>query len=61
MGYLWPRFAMPRRNSNAQRGGNPHRRNSGAGFMKGRNGKKRAAGDKAPMTGGAMHSKTRLR
>lgn len=54
---------MPRKNANAQRGGNAHTRGGGA-WMKGkkRRGKGGAARpDNAPLTPGAMHSKTRLR
>lgn len=43
---------MPRRNRNVWKGGNHHRRASG---------KKGARADKAPLTPGEMHSRTRLR
>jgi hypothetical protein len=57
---------MPRRNSNAKDRGNHHSRNGGGwmGVNKGKGGKKRhrkAKGDRAPLTPGAMHSRTRLR
>lgn len=59
MGYLVPHYAMPRRNHNADRGGRPHKKRQGQGWMKGR--KKGKTGDRAPLTGGSMHSKTRIR
>lgn len=62
MGYVWP-SPMPRRNSNAQSGGNSHSR-GGRAWMKGkkRTGKDgKPAADNAPLTPGEMHSKTRLR
>lgn len=55
---------MPRRNENAERGGQPHTRGKGSGWMKGktRRAKKGAARpDNAPLTPGSMHSRTRLR
>lgn len=64
VGYLWPR-PMPRRHKNAQRGGNAHSRGSGGGWMhpKGKRKKKGGgqAADRAPLTPGEMHSRTRLR
>jgi hypothetical protein len=54
---------MPRKNSNAQKGGNAHARN-GRAWMKGkkRRGKDgRPTPDNAPLTPGDMHSQTRLR
>lgn len=62
MGYVhWP---MPRRNRKATDGGNAHTRGSGGGWMhpkrsKGKGGK--PGPDRAPMTPGSMHSRTRLR
>lgn len=50
---------MPRRNRNAKDIGNRHSR-SGAGWMKGKR-KKGERVDRAPLTPGSMHSKTRLR
>lgn len=51
---------MPRRNRNALKGGRLHPRGNGSGWMhaKGRRGRTK---DAAPLTPGAMHSKTRLR
>lgn len=51
---------MPRRNENALKGGRLHSRGQGSGWMhaKGRKGRKT---DAAPLTPGAMHSKTRVR
>lgn len=55
---------MPRRNKRATEGGNSHSRGNGAGWMHGKR-KKRKGGkpspDRAPLTPGEMHSKTRLR
>lgn len=63
VGYVWPK-PMPRRNFNALRGGRPHTRGKGRGWMKGkpRTAKKgRPRSDNAPLTPGSMHSRTRLR
>jgi len=54
---------MPRRNEKARSGGNAHSR-GGAGWMRGKKRKRkggRPASDNAPLTGGGMHSKRRLR
>lgn len=59
VGYVWPQ-PMPRRNENAQRGGRIHARGIGRGWMHGKRKKGRKA-DRAPLTPGEMHSKTRLR
>lgn len=58
VGYLVGHFPiMPRRNSNAVRGGRPHTR-SGRAWMKGKRKKDR---DRAPLTPGEMHAPKRLR
>lgn len=49
---------MPRRNRNAVKGGNNHRK-GGGGWMHGQSAGEKT-GDRAPLTPGAMHSKTRL-
>lgn len=55
---------MARKNRNAQQGGNAHTRGNGGGWMhpkrsKGKGGK--SSPDRAPLTPGSMHSRTRLR
>ena len=51
---------MPRRNINALKGGRIHSRGQRSGWMH-RKGRKGRTKDLAPLTPGAMHSKTRLR
>lgn len=55
---------MPRRNNNAQRGGNAHSR-GGSSWMHPKKGRSKEGGkarsDAAPLTPGQMHSRTRLR
>jgi len=55
---------MPRRNKRATEGGNAHSR-GGSSWMHPKKGRKKKGGaqrpDAAPLTPGAMHSRTRLR
>jgi len=51
---------MPRRNRNATKIGNRHSR-TGGGWMHSKPGKGKRSPDRAPLTPGVMHSKTRLR
>lgn len=64
MGYVVGHFPlMPRRNRNAKKVGNRHSR-SGGGWMHPGSRKQKGGdqrGDRAPLTPGSMHSKTRLR
>jgi hypothetical protein len=52
---------MPRRNENATKGGNFHPRGAGSGWMHKGGRRKPNREDRAPLTPGSMHSKTRLR
>lgn len=64
MGYVVGYFPlMPRRNRNAKQIGNRHGRSGGGWMHKGKRKQKGggAAADRAPLTPGSMHSKTRLR
>jgi hypothetical protein len=54
---------MPRRNRNAKQIGNRHSRSGGGWMHKGKRKKKGGdyRDDRAPLTPGSMHSRTRLR